>query len=300
MLDVSADDANDAATRIVRAGHGWGGSRPKVYLVDLAGDLGVTVADLAPSLLRWHREGKVEIQRADLPAAMDAGKLRASVVASPISTFHFIVPPASAAEREPHAVRMRVPPAAAPPRNRPRIGESRFAAKKNPSPARQPQIDDAAVDMYKTFHRYDPHWVGEFGESFTIPSRVRLLGDARFVLYRSSKVDPSTLKKPKRPVDYIHEHDSAGVHAYDTMGTPNTDVPGWLAEAQSLVLLGACLGFGWTDGDDLENEAEVTAPLPELYTIPSGNALLVIEDKRSVAAMMWGGALGVEARGIVG
>jgi len=40
--------------------------------------------------------------------------------------------------------------------------------------------------------------------------------------------------------------------------------------------------------------------LPELYTIPAGTALLVVEDKRHVAAIIWGGALGVECRGIVG
>jgi hypothetical protein len=67
-----------------------------------------------------------------------------------------------------------------------------------------------------------------------------------------------------------------------------------------LTLLGQCLGFAYYDPEsDQEIEAKVTQPFPELYSIPSGKALLVIQSKRTVLALIWGGRLGVEARGIV-
>jgi hypothetical protein len=47
-------------------------------------------------------------------------------------------------------------------------------------------------------------------------------------------------------------------------------------------------------------EAEGRAPLPDLCCTPDGKCLLVVQGKRKVLAMMWGGALGVFARGIDG
>lgn len=164
--------------------------------------------------------------------------------------------------------------------------------------ARNPAIDqddvDAAQAKYVEFHRYDPRRLEELG-NLEIPARVRKLGAAKHVLYRSAKVDPSTLRKPKRPVSYIHEHD-AGVNAYATDGELDTDVPREFTSVTALVKLGKCLGFALRDG----TEAEGTNPLPDLACTPDGKCLLVIQDKRQVLAMMWGGALGVFARGIDG
>jgi hypothetical protein len=76
-------------------------------------------------------------------------------------------------------------------------------------------------------------------------------------------------------------------------------VPAFIRDADSLVLLGDCLGFTYENEYGEAIEASATNPLPELYTIPSGRALVVVQSKRTVLALLWGGKLGVEARGIV-
>lgn len=153
--------------------------------------------------------------------------------------------------------------------------------------------ESEAVEKYREFHRYDPRRLEHI--DLKIPRRVRNLGAARHVLYRSSKVDPETLKKPRRPVDYIHEH-GVGVVLYACDGRADTDVPDEFSEVQAVTVLGKCLGFALRDG----TEAEGTNPLPDLCCTPDGKCLLVVQDKRTVLFLMWGGALGVWARGIDG
>jgi hypothetical protein len=175
----------------------------------------------------------------------------------------------------------------------------RAEMKGNPAP---PVAARAAVDKYREFHQKDPKRIGEFGRGFAIPTHVLEVGDAKNVLYRSDKLDPETLEQPDRPINYIHDHDP-GVCVYEPCDEDEDDataVPYWIGECEALVLLGTCLGFAFQpDGGELV-EARVRAPRPELYTTPCGRALLVIQSKRKVLAMMWGGSLGVEDRGIVG
>ena len=158
-----------------------------------------------------------------------------------------------------------------------------------------------AIAKYREFHRYDPKSVGPM-TGLRVPARMRCAGDAVCVLYRSGKVDPATLEKPKKPVNYIHEH-NAGVKVYLPDGQADTDVPKAAREASALVLLGKCLGYDFRDPkypDDDPIQAVGQDPLPELYCIPSGKVLLVVQDKRQLLAAIWGGALGVFARGIDG
>lgn len=157
----------------------------------------------------------------------------------------------------------------------------------------------AAKEKFEEFHRKRPTRFYE-GKTSPIPARVRELGTAKFVLYRSSKKDPETGRAVPKPVNYIHEHD-AGVRCYSPArgGQATIDVPAFLRDAEALVLLGKCLGFGFRDKSG-DRDAEAIKPLPDLYATPCGKALLVIQDRREVLAMVWGGALGVEARGIVG
>jgi hypothetical protein len=160
--------------------------------------------------------------------------------------------------------------------------------------------EKAARNLYEAFHRHPPRKIGEFAPSFVIPHRVFKQGKAIDVLYRSNKVDPETLKTPRRPVDYIHEHDP-GVFTYLAEGDgTSVATPHWVRDADALVLLGKCLGFKFTGPDGELVEAQGKNPLPELYATTNGKALLVIDDKCSLIAVMWGGELGVEPRGIVG
>jgi hypothetical protein len=172
--------------------------------------------------------------------------------------------------------------------------------RRNPASA---QLEDAKA-KFEEFHRKKPTKVGEFANSFRIPSQVGELGKAVHVLYRSNKKDPATGKQPKKPVDYIHEH-YAGVKAYacerpyGVTRLEQCDVPDFITKCDALVLLGFCLGFRYKD-DDGEHDAEGEEPLPELYATPCGKALLIIQSKKEVLAMIWGGGLGVWARGIDG
>jgi hypothetical protein len=154
-----------------------------------------------------------------------------------------------------------------------------------------------AIDMYETFHRLDPKTL-EFNPTQSMPGQASLVGHAVEVLYRSGKVDPSTGIKPKRPENYIHKHDE-GVKVYRTdLRTNLRLVPRFISGCEELVLLGKCLGFAYDDGVE-EIQAEMVMPYPELYTIPSGKALVVVQDRKKVLAVIWGGRLGVEGRGIV-
>lgn len=156
-----------------------------------------------------------------------------------------------------------------------------------------------AADLYEAFHRYEPKKIGEFHPSFIIPSHVYKQGPSVNVMYRSGKVDPSTLKKPRKPVDYIHDHDK-GVNTYLVKGEgQRVETPGWIQELAALTLIGQCLGFAFKDPEGKLVEAEGKRPLPELYAAPNGRALLVVEGKSKLVAIIYGGRLDVEPRGIV-
>ena len=171
-----------------------------------------------------------------------------------------------------------------------------------------PDSDDAraAVDKYEEFHRFEPHDLQWAPATFRIPSIMYRCGSSLWVAYRSNKIDPATLRRPRGTVDYIHDHD-AGVVTYVAhpldQDAEGVEVPRRYQDVESVTRLGDCLGFSFK-GPDGEEEATTRRPMPELYTVPDGRCLLVIERRRQgrpvVAAMMWGGALGVFARGIDG
>lgn len=157
-----------------------------------------------------------------------------------------------------------------------------------------------AVTKYRQFHQFGPTKIGEFRDGFQIPREARLAGPARNVMYRSDKLNPAT-GNDEGVIDYIHEH-GTGVIVYRTdaeCGGELRAVPPWLQRVTSLVRLGQCLGFEYEAPSGVV-EATVEPPLPELYTITTGRALLVIQNKRRICALIWGGNLRVESRGIVG
>ena len=157
-----------------------------------------------------------------------------------------------------------------------------------------------AIKLYEDFHKFGPREIGEFKPSFYIPEEAVYVGNGVDVMYRSDKLDPLTLADEGH-IDYIHEH-KPGVKVYRVDARadgPVRKVPKRIHGVTSLVFLGKCLGFTYDDHHGDEVEAQVANPLPELYATPDGRALLVIERKQRVVALIWGGKLNVEPRGIV-
>lgn len=203
--------------------------------------------------------------------------------------------------------RARTPSARVRPGVRP---AQRRRSRRRRNPDVSPAVREAAVAKYREFHRYEPELVSTFPAGFAIPTMMIPVGRAKYTMYRSGKVDPSTLKKPRKPISYVHEHD-AGVLCYLPVDDEDLDelgvdadpitVPASFANAEALVKLGESLGCAFQcEGDEEPWEIESVTPLPELYCTPDGKCLLVIQDRLSVLAMIWGGALGVFPRGIDG
>jgi hypothetical protein len=159
-----------------------------------------------------------------------------------------------------------------------------------------------AITKYVQFHQHDPKKVATFAREIVIPATASWVGKAKNVLYRSDKLNPST-GIDEGWIDYIHDHD-AGVNTYRfdrgsaAVGVERT-VPATHRNADELVWLGQCLGFDYIDHDGGVQVAKGTRPLPDLFCSPSGRCLYIIQSKRTLIAMVWGGKLGVEPRGIV-
>jgi len=147
--------------------------------------------------------------------------------------------------------------------------------------------------MFLEFHQLDPKKVGQFGR-LEIPEEAVLVGEAKYIAYRSNKWSG-------KGENYIHDHEG-GVKTYrpDSRAGRVVDVPEAVRSVQTLVRLGHCLGFGYTNEEGQLVEAKIKTPTPELYCAPNGSVLFVIQNKSSIKAMMWGGNLDVTWRGIVG
>lgn len=157
-----------------------------------------------------------------------------------------------------------------------------------------------AVRKFVEFHAREPRNVGTFDSRLEIPDTAVHAGTAVRVMYRSDKLNPSTLED-EGWIDYFHDHDP-GVRLYRcdraAKGSHRT-VPAWLRNVQELTWLGHCLGLTYVGADGEQHDVPATDPLPELFCTPNGRALLVIQGKRTLLCMLWGGRLGVEDRGIV-
>jgi len=171
-----------------------------------------------------------------------------------------------------------------------------------------PESAEDGLERFEKFHQLEPNEV-VVDDDATMPTKAHCLGKAVHVLYRSGKVDPETGKKPRSPQNYIHEHD-AGVMLYEPClhSLRRCSAEAIPAQVRSetdgdttLVLLGECLGLAYKAAEDGEEyEIEFDDPKVELYCIPSGKALVVVEGKREILYLVWGGGLGVEPRGIIG
>lgn len=158
-----------------------------------------------------------------------------------------------------------------------------------------------AENLFETFHQFEPRDIGEFRRGFSIPREATYVGNARVMYYTSDKLNPTT-GEDEGVIEYFHDHKD-GVRMYVT--DPHTEgevrnIPKWIRDTQALVRIGDCDGFEYEDFSGEVQKAEATGRKPEWYAIPSGKALLVIQDKRRVLAIVWGGKLNVEWRGVVG
>lgn len=160
---------------------------------------------------------------------------------------------------------------------------------------------EEATALFEEFHKFAPRKVSAFPKPFHIPSDAFYAGPAIHVLYESDKNDPVTLLPVSEPIAYIHDH-KEGVKVYrldDEDVGPLRRVPRFISDATALTFLGKCLGFAYidSDGDEVQAECEGTS----LYAVPpDGRGLVVVDRDRYVTALIWGGSLRVEGRGIVG
>ena len=156
-------------------------------------------------------------------------------------------------------------------------------ARKNPS-------TEAAEQKFAEFHDFEPNNLSQFASQLKIPAQGTLVGPAAHVMYRSNKWGEKA--------DYIHEH-AKGVKVV-VAGTRNVEgkptvIPKWIQDQKVLVKLGTCLGYAWWDAQGL-------CEMPqggELFCTPCGKCLFVIQKRSKLEAIVWGGKLGVEPRGIV-
>jgi len=158
-----------------------------------------------------------------------------------------------------------------------------------------------AEKLFQTFHQFDPIKVGDFPRDFYIPRKAIHIGEAKVMLYSSDKLNPET-GEDEGTIHYFHDHEG-GVKLCVTDEDQDGElvsVPKRIYETQALVRLGDCEGFEFEDLDGKSRKAKVSGRKPEWYAVPSGKALLVVQDKRSVLAILWGGKLNVEWRGVVG
>lgn len=188
--------------------------------------------------------------------------------------------------------------------------------------ARKNPADRAdGISMYNEFYKFGPKHIGKFSAALEIPEQVYLVGSAEWVFYASDKWE-------RKQNFYMHEH-GWGTKCYLTDGGyDTTNVPDKFRKAETLVRLGECrggpeklpptsseisknigktantgkgLGFVWKDdkSGNLDG-AIVTSPYPELYCTPDGKCLLVIENKKKIRALIWGGGMHVASAGIIG
>jgi hypothetical protein len=160
----------------------------------------------------------------------------------------------------------------------------------------------AAEKLYEEFHKYASTRIDEMHSSFHVPDYATCVGPALYVLYRSSKLDPFTYAVPDKPIDYIHEHkNGVKIYVVNSEDGPDRKVPLKIQNVQKMTFLGKCLGFGYIDEEGDEVEVSASGKV-ELCAVPyrQGHALIVVEGRRKVLALVWGGKLRVEPRGIVG
>ncbi len=161
---------------------------------------------------------------------------------------------------------------------------------------REPRGLRAAVEVFEDFHDFDHRRIGKFDGRMRIPSAVWVPGPCKYVTYKSDKWGKGTY-------EYIHTITSFPrvriglVEKFD--GARRVTVPARVQKVEAVTLIGRCTGFSYVDVDGEAVECATNAK-HEWFWSPSAKALILVEGKRRVVAVVWGGKLNVEPRGIVG
>jgi len=168
----------------------------------------------------------------------------------------------------------------------------------NPEGAEIPAFVRPAVAGYENFQAFTPREIGVL-RGLVIPTQVCQVGSAVTTYYRSDKWE-------NKKHDYFHNHDP-GVKVGVTDGDgPMVAVPAEIAgkrDGIAIYKLGTCLGLEYETPDGERVEIKGRSPEIELYASASRKVLLVIDTAGSTAhvlAILWGGKMRVEDRGIVG
>jgi hypothetical protein len=172
---------------------------------------------------------------------------------------------------------------------------SREQTRANPSrrSVRPPGVSQA-TKTFESFNEYPSKGVSKFAKEIVVPERMPSPGPCRWVTYRSDKWKNGTH-------DYIHKISSYPRVKCVMAGEdyPTVKVPLKVRNATTLTQIGLrALGFAF-EYDGEEYEAKVPAGT-EWFWSQSARALYLIQNKRKLIALVWGGQLNVEARGIVG
>lgn len=170
--------------------------------------------------------------------------------------------------------------------------------RRNPALKPSDKEIESAVNVFEGFHAYEQKRSGVL--DIEIPSSVRYGGPCTWVTYRSDKwgdknSDGST-------PEYIHE-----ITSYPNVfcgligggGGRRRKVPKKIQRIQVVAQLGlAALGAAFVEDGD---EVEMKFPRgTRWYWSARARVLLAVQSKRKLLAMVWGGKLDVEPRGIVG
>lgn len=154
----------------------------------------------------------------------------------------------------------------------------------------------SGIAGFARFHNFDPKRV-EYSSLANIPKTICVVGYCEWVTYRSDKWREGTH-------DYIHEITSYPKVVVGVVGSTDGQirkVPKRIQNTRSVSLIGKCLGWGHMgiDGDGEGQEARPRGNYEWWWSSP-GKALIVTHNRRKVVAIVWGGELNMEARGIVG
>ena len=155
-----------------------------------------------------------------------------------------------------------------------------------------------AKKLFETFHQFSHREL--VASPAVIPKQAHCVGIAQTMYYTSDKLNPLS-GEDEGHQSYYHDHGKKV-----TLCLTDADegylrkIPKWIHESKSLVLLGECDGFDYENLDGELIEARMNDQYTDWYAVPSGKALLAIYKEREILAILWGGDLHIEWRGVVG